>query len=304
MRISDSKILLVLLLIAAAHPAYSQRRPGSKRAPIIDMHLHAFRQNNPPPPNPVTGTGPVGGTALDATLSELKRYSIVKAVLSGPAEDVRRWRDADPGRFIGGVFMSESVTLPEVSILRQEFLAGRFAVLGELGLQYAGLSPNDPQLDAYFSFAEELDVPVGVHTGLGPPRAPYEFAPKFRARLGNPLLLEEVLIRHPRLRLYIMHAGWPYLSETVALMYMYPQVYADLSAINWLLPREEFHNYLRALVRAGLGKRLMFGSDQMFWAEAVGMAVEGIDSADFLTAGQKRDIFYHNAARFLKLDKR
>lgn len=33
------------------------------------------------------------------------------------------------------------------------------------------------------------------------------------------------------------------------------------------------------------------------------MAVEGIESADFLDAGQKRDIFYNNAVRFLKLDE-
>ena len=53
--------------------------------------------------------------------------------------------------------------------------------------------------------------------------------------------------------------------------------------------------------RAGLGQRLMFGSDQMLWPEAIGMAVEGIESASFLTPEQKRDIFYNNAARFLRL---
>jgi predicted TIM-barrel fold metal-dependent hydrolase len=52
---------------------------------------------------------------------------------------------------------------------------------------------------------------------------------------------------------------------------------------------------------AGLGKRLMFGSDQMIWPEAIGMAVESIESADFLTDADKRDIFYNNAARFLRL---
>jgi len=306
MRVFNSKTLLALLLLIAARPAFAQRLATPQRPPIIDVHLHAFgRGGAGSPPNPVTGKAPAARTdeeAFEATLAELRRHNVVKAVVSGPAEDVRRWRDAEPGRFIGGAFASESVALPEVSHLRRELLAGRFGVMGELGLQYAGLAPNDPRLEAYFALAEELDIPVGVHTGLGPPRAPYEFAPRFRARLGSPLLLEEVLIRHPRLRLYIMHAGWPYLSETVALMYMYPQVYADLSAINWVLPREEFHEYLRALMRAGFGKRLMFGSDQMLWPEAVGMAVEGIESAEFLTAEQKRDIFYNNAARFLKLE--
>jgi predicted TIM-barrel fold metal-dependent hydrolase len=151
--------------------------------------------------------------------------------------------------------------------------------------------------------AEELDIPVGVHTGLGPPNTPYECCPKFRASLGNPALLEEVLIRHPKLRVYLMHAGYPYLQETIAIMHLYPQVYADLGAIDWLRPREEFHAYLRALVRAGFGKRLMFGSDQMVWPEGIGMAIEGIESASFLTEEQKRDIFYNNAVRFLRLDE-
>jgi hypothetical protein len=45
----------------------------------------------------------------------------------------------------------------------------------------------------------------------------------------------------------------------------------------------------------------MFGSDQMLWPEAIGMAVEGIESASFLTHEQKRDIFHDNAARFFRL---
>ena len=99
-----------------------------------------------------------------------------------------------------------------------------------------------------------------------------------------------------------MHGGWPYLEETKAIMSVYPQVYADLGVIDWIIPREEFHEYLRSLIRAGLDKRLMFGSDQMVWPEAIGLAIDGIESADFLTEQQKRDIFYNNAARFLKIN--
>lgn len=66
-------------------------------------------------------------------------------------------------------------------------------------------------------------------------------------------------------------------------------------------PRKGFHAYLRRLVEAGYGKRVMFGSDQMVWPEAIGMAVEAIEAADFLTREQKADIFYNNAARFLRL---
>ena len=47
----------------------------------------------------------------------------------------------------------------------------------------------------------------------------------------------------------------------------------------------------------------MFGSDQMSWPEAIDTAIEAIDSAPFLSHQQKRDIFYHNAARFLRLSE-
>ena len=41
----------------------------------------------------------------------------------------------------------------------------------------------------------------------------------------------------------------------------------------------------------------------MIWPETIRLAIETIDSADFLTDEQKRDIFYNNAARFLRLDE-
>ena len=45
----------------------------------------------------------------------------------------------------------------------------------------------------------------------------------------------------------------------------------------------------------------MFGTDQMQWPDAIGMAIEVIESAKSLTEEQRRDIFYNNAARFLRL---
>ena len=303
-------LFLALILCLSVETNFAQRRPDRPKPPIIDMHLHAFgfdEYGNPPPANEITGKRPSARTdkeAMEAVLAAMKRYNIVKAVASGPLEDVLRWREAAPERIIGGAYAGPRNALPEVSLLRKEFAAGRLGVMGELGLQYRGISPNDLTLEPYFALAEELDIPVGIHTGLGPPGSPYSCCPKFRVTLGNPTLLEEVLIRHPKLRVYIMHAGWPYQKETIALMHMYPQVYADLSVINWILPREEFHEYLKGLMRAGMGKRLMFGSDQMVWPEAIGLAIQGTESAKFLTPAQKRDIFYNNAARFLKLDSR
>ena len=121
-------------------------------------------------------------------------------------------------------------------------------------------------------------------------------------RLSNPLLFEGALTRHPKLRLYIMHAAWPMLDQIIGLLYAHPQVYVDVSLIDWYIPRKEFHFYLRRLVEAGFEKRILFGSDQTLWPEALTIAIEGVDSADFRSAAQKRDIFYNNAARFLRMN--
>ena len=55
------------------------------------------------------------------------------------------------------------------------------------------------------------------------------------------------------------------------------------------------------LVDAGFQKRIMFGSDQMIWPETIRIAIETVEDAEFLSSEQKRDIFYNNAARFLRL---
>jgi hypothetical protein len=44
----------------------------------------------------------------------------------------------------------------------------------------------------------------------------------------------------------------------------------------------------------------MFGSDQMVWPGLIEPAIGIIEEAPFLSEEQKRDIFYDNAARFLR----
>ena len=299
-----SSILLTVFASAAPAQKNEQNRP-----PIIDVHVHAYAKDERwthKVPNPITGqpmTATTEHAHMQATLAAMKKYNIVKAVVSNDYEAVLRWKIASPDHIIAS-YGFDDPSSPDLEFLRSEHAAGRLMALGEIGAQYAGIAPNDPKMEPYWSLAEELDIPVGLHTGLAPPNTPYQCCPKFRNSLGNPALLEEVLIRHRKLRVYLMHAGYPYLQETKAIMHMYPQVYADLGAIDWLRPREEFHEYLRALVRAGFGKRLLFGSDQMIWPEGIGMAIEGIESASFLTEEQKRDIFYNNAVRFFRLDKK
>jgi hypothetical protein len=60
---------------------------------------------------------------------------------------------------------------------------------------------------------------------------------------------------------------------------------------------------LRASAPGAFGtKRIMFGSDEMIWPGTIKLAFDAITSADFLSPKHKRDILYHNAAKFLRFD--
>ena len=98
-----------------------------------------------------------------------------------------------------------------------------------------------------------------------------------------------------------MHAGYPMAERMRALLFNYPQVYVDIGSIVYTEPRPAFYGFLRELVDAGYGDRIMFGSDQMIWPGVIEASIRTIEKASFLSAPQKRCIFYNNAARFLRL---
>ena len=118
--------------------------------------------------------------------------------------------------------------------------------------------------------------------------------------MGNPFLFEEVLQKHPSLRLYVMHAGYPMLQEMIAILLTYPNVYVDIA---YLEEHAGGPKYIRSLFEAGFENRIMYGSDQMAWPERFQSSIDKINAMAFLTEKQKRKIFYDNAVRFFKLDE-
>jgi predicted TIM-barrel fold metal-dependent hydrolase len=241
------------------------------------------------------------GSLMAESLAALERHNIF-AVTTGPLARVNAWRTSAPERIIPAHAFGDpgSVTVDE---FRRLVSSREVALFAEVSPQYDGVMLDDSRFDPYFALAEELDVPVGVHLGEGPAGAPYWATPNYRARLTSPLQLEDVLARHPKLRLYVMHYGSPLVDEMVSVLYSHPQVYVDIAGNYWSQPRPHFYGQLRRLVDAGFIKRIMWGSDQMVWPRAMEVAIATIQTAPFLSEEQKRDIFYNNAARFLRLNE-
>ena len=144
-------------------------------------------------------------------------------------------------------------------------------------------------------------MPVAIHMGPGEPGQPYGSGGGYLAANSDPLKLEPVLKKHPRLRVSLMHAGYPHADRLRALLFNYPHVYPEIGSIVYTEPRAAFYAFLKEIVEAGYGDRVLFGSDQMIWPGVITPSVNAIRDASFLTERQKRDIFYNNAARFLRL---
>lgn len=326
---------LLALIVATSAPAHSQ----DARQPIIDMHLHAraadYAGENPPPmcapfemmPRSDNRNGiyegmtfdrqpcesPIPAAASDEqvmrdTLAAMDRFNIF-GVVSGEPAPLARWIAAAPLRIIPAVDYrlpgtrgSRHVEARSLDDLRRLHAQGRLRVIGEIMSQYEGISVDDPRMEPLWSLAGELDVPVAIHMGPGEPGQPYSGG-GYRVALGDPLLLEPVLARHPKLRVSVMHAGYPMGDRVRALMFSHPQVYVDIGSIVYTEPRPAFYAFLRQLIEAGYGDRIMFGSDQMIWPGVIEPAIRTIEQASFLTDAQKRNIFYNNAARFLRLSE-
>ncbi len=271
--------------------------------PVIDMHLHVPANAN--------------AAAMRATLDSM---NVHHAVLIGGADQLRAWGDTT-GRALpsltfpcedglvpnaGYHCLSDGGTWPDTGWLRREVQAGHIRMFGELTGQYFGVAPDDPRMEPYYALAQELDIPVGIHLGIGPPGVAYEGSrfpprksPRYSGPAGDPLALERVLVRYPRLRIYVMHAAWPFLDSMIYLMYMHPQLYADVSVLQYAIPRPAYYDYLRRLMEAGFGKRLMFGSDG--GARQLVEGIAAIRAAPFLSEEEKHDLLSGNATRFLRL---
>jgi predicted TIM-barrel fold metal-dependent hydrolase len=317
---------LVLMLSSASLIIQAQ----AKRSPVIDIHVHTiggFPGAGPMCPfnpqflasDPKSKETPIGWVKQDCALqlepaktaddymkAMLAQYEElnVTAVVMGDPKEVRKWKDAAPGRIITGASFDAAMggtKFVPVEEMRALFTEGGIQIMGEVGLQYQGISPSDMSVDPYFALAEKLDVPVGIHMGTGGSGRANVSMPKFRGSMGNPLLLEEVLARHPKLRLWIMHAGYPMIDNLLTLLQANSHVYVDVAGLIWSYPLKEVHAYIQRIVEAGFEDRVMFGTDQMAWPKLMVASIGVIETATYLTPEQKRDILYNNAARFLRL---
>jgi predicted TIM-barrel fold metal-dependent hydrolase len=122
----------------------------------------------------------------------------------------------------------------------------------KLGPNYQVFDPLGPAALRIYELAERHGLPILFHQGASPVReAPLRFA--------HPLVMDEVAIRFPELRVVMAHLGHPWQRETIVTIRKHPHLYADISALfyrPW-----SFYEGLRLATEWGVLDKLLFGSD-------------------------------------------
>lgn len=284
-----NKILTLILLV----PILVNAQDGI--SPIIDVHLHGYTERTY---YPLPGAPESYEKFKSEIRNQFKKFNIVYAVKSGGLFD------ADMAEIMLNGYEGNNV--PEIDTLEFKKLIdeGKIQVWGELMLMFNGMTIADPEFAPYLKICEDKGIPIALHAGQGPPRI-YKRYPKFRLNLGDPLLIDEVLIKYPKLKIYLMHAGIPFYENTLALMEQYPQVYCDLGAVLWIdkgLSPYHVKDFLIKAKEYGFIDRIMYGSDAMYWPSYIEKSIKKLESFEFLSKEDKRKIFYENAVNFFELD--
>lgn len=269
-------------------------QPRSNKRKVFDVHLHGSRSSS-------------------EQLKTLQSEGVYKACLS------TSWALQETYREMKGIDVAFGLMLPcpngkvpyslqmcyedgsefpKIAWVERQVQEGKVDFFGEILSQYYGMSSSDSALYPYYRIALKYNLSVGVHTGSA---GPNHGCPNFSEAMGSPELLRRMLTSFPGLKVWIMHGGAPYVNETIQIMKDFPNVYTDLSAINFpgILPEKQFETIVKSLIDAGLENKLMFGSDN----NDIGTVIKSIDKLSFLSSLQKDKIFFENAERFFVTQK-
>lgn len=256
---------------------------------IFDVHLH-------------------GDTAPEKQLSNLAVNGVYTIAVSTSWQDQQAYQSNKELKVLHGLFVpcpngkvpyskqscfADGKEWPDVNWVEQQIKEKKIDFIGEVLTQYHGISSSDTLMYPYYALAVKYNLPVGIHTGSA---GPDHGCPNFKEQMGNPRLLKETLQKFPKLKVWLMHGGGPFVNECIEMMKTYTGLYADFSVLNnpAIIPANDFAAIMKEFVDAGLEDRLMFGTDNA----DVKKCIAAVNELSFLSQQQKDKIFYLNATKF------
>lgn len=230
---------------------YLQAQQPADKSIVFGIAWHPGQMNDNLSGQGPGDTGWYEGNVNDATATFIRAY---------------------PERLIG--FMSlhpyDANCLDELERCRSELgLKGL-----KLGANYQNFDPLEPRALAIYERAQQYGLPILFHQGTSPVRE----AP---IRLAHPLLMDEIAIRYPDLKIIMAHMGHPWQAETCVVIRKHPNLYADLSG-NFYRPFSFWEQLVKASEWNVLPK-VLFATD--FPVATVQETIEALHHVNRLVEG-------------------
>lgn len=221
-----SVLILSALLSACSHApsvktdaAKSDGIPG-KDYPIIDAHTHTFFQKGSKGGTPLekSYTGDMNPLSEEVYFKELKEAGVEKAIAHSrnAYEGFIDYRDRGV-LHCSGVHPGTNPAVVERGLKKGDFHCIK-VYLGYV-LAYA----YDPRYEPFYKLAQKYDVPVVFHTGD-------TWSREAELKYADPLTIDEVAVKHPKIRFVIAHCGNPWIESAAEVAYKNKNVYMDISA--------------------------------------------------------------------------
>lgn len=159
-----------------------------------------------------------------AVLACLKMWSYYhhhQLIMDQPEEVAAEAVKARPDRFVGAVGynpfrIDDSIKRVDIAVREWGF---RYAYFHPITF---GVAPNDRRCYPLYAKCVELGIPVGFQVGHSAEVLP--------SNVGHPMLVDDVAIEFPSLKINMSHTGWPWTSEFCSMIWRHPNVYGDISA--------------------------------------------------------------------------
>ena len=120
-----------------------------------------------------------------------------------------------------------------------------------------GFYPNDRMAYPLYEVMEELGVPALFHTGQTGIGAGLPGGGGIRLKYSDPLLVDDVAVDFPELRIILAHPSFPWQDEALAVATHKPHVYIDLSGWSPKYFPPQLVRYANSLLK----DKVLFGSD-------------------------------------------
>ena len=183
---------------------------------------------------------------------------------------------------------------------------------------YQVFSPSDPKVFPVYELAREFALPVMFHGGELHHCCQEEDRKQGRFRCGQACKIDQLghlahpesfvgaIKNFPAVSFIISHLANPYFEELRQIMSLYPNVYTDISGqflSATIEAKPEYQELIISEIRKFLAmpqgiNRVMFGTD--FPIQSYEDSISLIESLN-LTAAEKDQLYYANAAKLLKL---